>query len=181
MMPRTFLSREEVLRKETEGLRQKPDLARVDVQPGPSELSSEDITMSMKQAAEKHGLDKHEPGKIQSQPDFLSLLSPEGRDFFVCGGGGKGYKPSQNHLANHLELVRIASWICLRLPGPAKCQGVCRRDRGAKDLLSNQIGSVDLGEKHNTSLVFPQFLHQTPSGQGSLKTSGGVPAGLTGP
>ena len=77
MMPRTFLSREEVLRKETEGLRQKPYLARVDVQLGPSELSSEDdITMSMKQAAEKHGLDKHEPGKIQSQPDFLSLLSP---------------------------------------------------------------------------------------------------------
>lgn len=46
--------------------------------------------MSRKQAAEKHRVDRHEPGTIQILPDFSSLQSPEGRDFYFSRGRGEG-------------------------------------------------------------------------------------------
>lgn len=48
--------------------------------------------MSRKQAAEKHGVYRHEPGTIQILPDFSSLQSPEGRDFYFSWGRGEGIR-----------------------------------------------------------------------------------------
>ena len=134
--------------------------------------------MSTKQSAEKHGLDKEEPGKIQILPDFLSLQPPEGRDFYSSGGGEKGCEPSQNYLAHHLELVSIASWICLSMPCPLKCQGLCRKDGGSKRFPDQPNMINGSQRKTQYKIGFPQVPHQTPSDPGFLETRTGLPAGL---
>lgn len=155
------------------GPRQKRDLVRAYLklgrspehspQPGPSELSREDhITVSMKPAAEKQGLDKEEPGKIQILPDVLSLQPPEVTDFYL-GKGRRDESPAR--IIGHTTYA--SAWLVLL--SAKRCAG---RAEGAKDFLISQIQSMDLREKHNTKLVFPK----SPSDQGFLETRTGLPA-----